>query len=231
MGVRIIRPQQRIHHIPGLGIETREALGGGAAGWWEVAGKTCYCAYQPKGAASLAASYTDLSGNARNCGPGNAPGWDAVNGWMFDVASAHTLDCGWAGPQGQTWSALVVFTNLTGSRFVFGHTDGGAYVSGYYSHRSVERRVYAGGTSATVGARIASGVSGYAGKQGYVNGLPSGSPMVDVSRTGAQNNMAVGSCSGAADTFMSVYVQAIVWYSDVLSDGEVATVSAAMAAL
>lgn len=232
MTIRVIRAGEHVHHI-GLGISVRES-GVAVAGvnWWEVPGKTCVAAYQPKGAASYAASKTNLANPGTYDAANGAayPHWDATNGWMFDAGKAQTIDCGFAGPGGQTWTALCVFTNLTGARWVWGHNDGGAWVSGYSSH-PVVRAVHAGGASATVGARIASGVVGMAGRQGYVNGTATGSLIPEAVRSGAQNNMHVGSNSGWSGTFMSVYVRAIAWWSDTLTADEVATVSAAMAAL
>jgi hypothetical protein len=53
----------------------------------------CIAAYYPIGAASLAASYTNLA----NPGVSDAttltpPTWDAVNGWKFDAASSQYLE-------------------------------------------------------------------------------------------------------------------------------------------
>lgn len=39
--------------------------------------------YIPKGAASLADSYIDLTGNGNDAYPGVAPGWNAGDGWIF----------------------------------------------------------------------------------------------------------------------------------------------------
>lgn len=55
-----------------------------AAGWWQVAGQTCAAAYQPIGAASLAASYVNLANpGTYNAAPGVAPTL-AAGGWSFD---------------------------------------------------------------------------------------------------------------------------------------------------
>ena len=54
-----------------------------AAGWWVVVGKTCIAAYQPKGAASLAASYVNLQQpGTYDAAPGVAPTWAAGGGML-----------------------------------------------------------------------------------------------------------------------------------------------------
>jgi hypothetical protein len=56
--------------------------GAPAAPWWTG----LLVAYQPKGAASLAASYANLgtAGAANNAAPGSAPTWNATDGWICD---------------------------------------------------------------------------------------------------------------------------------------------------
>jgi len=207
-------------------------MGGGASGgWWNNFGAIAcdYAAFQPKGAVSLLASYTDLTGNGRDCAPGTAPTWDALNGWKFLGASAQYLDCGWAGPQDQTWSALAVYTNKTAGSWMWGHTDAGSNVSGFYPRFG--DRVNQGGAQAIFAAPVgAAGVAGYAGRQGYSGGAPNG-PLIGVSvRVGVQNNMMIGT-NDPAGGHITAYLQAIVFYSCTLSAVEVAAVSALMAAL
>lgn len=84
--MRIIRAGEHIQHIPGYGISVRESgVAVAESNWWEVAGKTCVAAYQPKGAASLAASYGNLANpGTYTLGPGDAPTFDTALGWTFD---------------------------------------------------------------------------------------------------------------------------------------------------
>jgi len=58
-----------------------------AGGWWlsgGIAAANCIAAYQPKGAASYAASLMDLSVTGNDAYEGIAPTWDATNGWTFN---------------------------------------------------------------------------------------------------------------------------------------------------
>ena len=57
-------------------------MGGGTAlSWWVVAGKTCVAAYEPLGAASLAASYVNLANpGTYDATPGTTP--DVWRKWM-----------------------------------------------------------------------------------------------------------------------------------------------------
>ena len=50
--------------------------------WWEPA-PGAVAVYVAKGAASLADSYIDLTGNGNDAYPGVAPGWNATDGWIF----------------------------------------------------------------------------------------------------------------------------------------------------
>lgn len=61
-----------------------------ASNWWAVAGKTCVAAYQPIGAASLAASYTNLANpGTYDAAPGTAPTFAAATGWTFDGSTQY----------------------------------------------------------------------------------------------------------------------------------------------
>lgn len=64
---------------------------GSAANWWEAGGATnCVAAYQPKGAASLAASYVNLANpGVFDAAPGVAPTWDAATGWSFNGSTQY----------------------------------------------------------------------------------------------------------------------------------------------
>lgn len=92
MTITIIRPGQKVYHVPGYGINVTE---GGVMGgkWWEVSGKTCLAAYQPKGAASYAASKINLANpGTYNLADGAAyPTWDPSTGWTFVATSYQYL--------------------------------------------------------------------------------------------------------------------------------------------
>lgn len=86
--MRVIRAGEHIQYIPGYGISVRESsVAVAAANWWEVPGKTCVAAYQPKGATSYAASKVNLANpGTYNAYEGVAPAFDAATGWTFDAS-------------------------------------------------------------------------------------------------------------------------------------------------
>ncbi len=67
-----------------------------AAAWWlsgGISAANCIAAYQPKGAADLAASYVNLANpGTYNAAPGVAPTWAAADGWTF--GGTNYLLCG-----------------------------------------------------------------------------------------------------------------------------------------
>jgi len=109
---------------------------GAANGWWDNFGaiSCCVAAYQPKGAVSLADSYTDLSGNGNNCSLGVAPGWAAGTGWTFNGINQY-LDTGVTPVLDTTWSMAIQYANVTAQppiKIIMGAFDAagrGMYIS------------------------------------------------------------------------------------------------------
>jgi len=175
MTITIIRPNQHVYTLPGYGQRIIEADAGVAAvnDWWTVAGKTCVAAYQPKGAASLAASYINLANpGTNNAAPGTAPDWDSTNGWKFNGSDDY-LTTG-LGPRA-TWSVLLQFSNMSSNnstyRDMLGYWNGG-------SDCFILEAVSAGGTTSmfwnmgykTTTSVLTSGNMAMAAYHCYVNG-------------------------------------------------------------
>lgn len=80
-----------------------------ASSWWLAGGidpANCVAAYQAKGAASLEASYTDLSGNSHTITPGaTEPSWDTDEGWY----KGDVLDTGVNG-QTSDWTLVITIS-------------------------------------------------------------------------------------------------------------------------
>jgi hypothetical protein len=198
-----------------------------AVDWWPVAGKTCVAAYQPKGAASLAASYSNLANpGTYDAAPGTAPSFDTSTGWTFN-GSTQYLTTGVIITSGD-WTMLV--------RFASGSTSGGVatgvmgnggrfdLLSNWFASGVYYRNGNASNT--TVSPSLASGVIGLTKANGYRNGT------ADVTLATDGQTYINPVLIGKANTFFgSVSVLAAVIYSATLTAGEVATVSAAMAAL
>jgi hypothetical protein len=220
-----LRAGQRHLSIPGIGVTTsrRAVQSAAAADWWAVAGKTCVAAYQPKGAASLAASKINLAN------PGT---YDATEGVspIFDAA-------GWTGTGTQwldtgitqtsvSWTFLVSFSGFTGGgdgrmgslMWIAPHWFGGDDT--WYSNGYVQ---------SSPGSQ--SGVMGIARADCYRNGILCGAG-IDTAVFRKFIILGVDNGSGGVQSLVSAgSVASYVVYSDVLTAGEVATVSAAMAAL
>lgn len=215
------------------------AGGGGAPPaanpWWDPGGEglCIWAAYQPKGAADLAASYLDLSGNGNNTGPGVAPTWDIVNGWKFDGINDY-LTTTFVPQNDQSQSALIQFTNLgvAQNRYLWGARTGGHYfLSANWaadpSHRYADGVITAG-ISGTYGA----GNAAVAGNQGYRDGVAD-SPALANNVTVPTTNVLIGAINwvGTPSGFCQMYVQAFVLYYCALTAPQVLSVATAMAAL
>ena len=216
------------------------------APWWKVAGKTCVAAYQPKGAASLAASYVNLANpGTYDAAPGAAPTWASATGWTFNgtqylvvaglvqnrpltmlvSASQSSSDGG-----GLLWTADA--TKNRGVAIGIGTTFDTAdnVVS------ALSATISAAWLSSTSTVNIAGFVIGIALGNGannvsapyvlYLDGNPVKSGNVAVFDTATDFNIAAIGARGVSATIKSVVI-----YSSTLTAGEVATVSAAMAAL
>ena len=87
-----------------------------AAGWWLAGGidpANCVAAYQPKGAASYAASKVNLANpGTYDATDGTAPTWDNVNGWKQTIAYQY-LKTGIMATNG--YSLIVRFSDVTPS--------------------------------------------------------------------------------------------------------------------
>lgn len=197
--------------------------------WWLSGGISagdCVAAYQAKGAASLAASYSNLNNPGTNDATlGVAPSWAAGTGWTFNGTSQYLVssipnanetllvqftapgDCIVAGMYETTSRWLQLFPSFSGAAYYRngGAVSGSTYTSGNIAVTSAKG--YKDGTS--VGALTGSW-SGTATSTLYL---------------GASNNSGtpyfVGACT----------LVAVARYSRTLTDSEVAAVAAAMAAL
>ena len=181
MSVTIFRPGAHTYTYGDLGtvqIRQRRSAGAAAADWWDLL-PNVWAAYQPKGAASLAASLVDLSGHGHDAiSVGADPAWDAVNGWVF-APGAKYLNSGFVPQNDQSQSVLIQVTNnVTTADFIFGSIDL-VWVSGFYivSWPGPVMRYANGNGIITGGASPAAGNVGIAGNQGYLNGAPDGTAL------------------------------------------------------
>jgi hypothetical protein len=202
-----------------------------AQGWWLAGGisaANCVAAYQPKGAADLAASYINLANpGTNNAAPGVAPTWNAATGWAF--GSGRYLNTGIVTPASPTWTYLVRFTNGDGGSLL-GSTDGSNGVT-FFPNRSGARSyshygVFGGFPIAT------SGIMGIAGNKAYLDGAAEAGTI----SAGANPNYAIWiggrNFNGALNQpVTTAQIQAIAIYNTTLSGAQVAAVTSAMQAL
>jgi hypothetical protein len=212
-----------------------------AAGWWDNDGAIsgCVAAYQPIGAASLAASYVNLANpGTYDASPGTAPTFNASTGWTFNGTSQHLLT-GVVPANDQTWSVLV--------RLSDGATQGGGGAAAFGSYRTLGgvRRFYyithyvdnnayvANGGQSARSTGIDSGVVGFRGAQPVRNGSDDGAALA-AGAAGAHGPIALGSANNPDDgvkLYWSGKIQAIAIYNATLAAGEIATLTTLMNAL
>lgn len=209
------------------------AVAGG--GWWDLNGTitSCVAAYQPKGAASYAASKVNLTGNTDYDGTSSStpPEWDTSTGWAFDLTKSTRIITGVAGVN-TGWSVIIRYSNseADGLRYVCGAYYGMGGI--YGDHGLVPSRyskVYYGGSPKSPG--LMSGILAIAGTIGYRNGTEDLDP-VDVKHTGTVV-YCIGSSSNSG-TYLSGYtgkVQAFALYNSVLTSTQIGNLTTAMAAL
>jgi len=204
-----------------------------AINWWEAGGASgCVAAYNATGAASLAASYTDLSGSGNNAAPVVAPTWASGTGWIFN-GSTQYLDTGIVPSSGYSMIAQITNSVVSGLRCIMGSSDtddSRFYLFSTYSNLD-GKVLYGSGNFQAVAPWLQNGNAAVAGQQGYRDGVADGGA---IGAWGAANNQPIyvgARNSGAAAEFFSGNVTACAIYSGPLSAPEVSAVATEMAAL
>jgi hypothetical protein len=192
--------------------------------WWDPWGQDwcLWAVYQPRGAASLADSLIDLSGNGNDAAIGKAPSWDAVNGWGFDGNTTY-LTTAFTPDIDQSQSVVVRYSGFTSNHdeVLFG-----GYIDWYLNIRANSNGTevsYGNGAEAAQAPGLAAGNLAVAGDQGYRNGAADGGTIAPAGEgacapiyIGANNN------NGVADSFAEVYIQALVIFDCTLPADEMA---------
>lgn len=222
----------RIGAIPTglMDVRARTPIGRKPA-WWQVAGKTCVAAYQPKVVATLAASYINLANpGTYDAAPGVAPTWASATGWTFN-GSTQYLTTGIVPASG--WSMLIRYANVEIYDNYLAGSSGGAnkefYLMPYAAANAV---LYANGQGWRVAhPSLAAGVVGVAGNKAYRNGADESITMGAWDGITTYQIYIGGYNNSGTPALRPSTVIAVAIYSDTLTAGEVSTVSAAMAAL
>lgn len=208
-----------------------------AATPWYLSGgaPTPIVAYQPKGAASLAASYVNLvNPGTLDAAPGTAPTWDATNGWIFNGTTQY-LTTGDA-PSAAGSVIIVKFTGAVGTTIcILGRGTGNSSIAILPNNGGVvDYRYGAFGAGGTKTPNLTTGTLAVSPTNGYRNGTAEGITVGAWSGSSAQPIFigARNNGSGVAQLFFAGNVQAYVRYSTNTGEGTwVPAVSAAMAAL
>lgn len=217
------------------GFAKPDAAAAPPAGWWNNNGAIagCVAAYQPKGAANLAASYVNLANPGTNNAfdGGSPPSFNAASGWTFDGIS-NVLATGIT-PSGQTYTGIVQFSGVSGGggNWIFGESASQLFGIQPIDDQGSPNVAYLNGSFVRVSPSLTSGNLAVAGNQGYRNGTADGGTIS--SGAGAHTDIYIGAAKagGVASSFRSCVIVAIAFYSTTLSAGQVATIAAAMAAL
>lgn len=205
-----------------------------AAPWWQVSGKTCVIAYQPKGAASQAASYSNLANpGTYDAAAGSVPTWASGTGWTFNGSSQY-LTTGWT-VSSTSVTAICRFSGggTTGDPILLGAVSSGSKRLYLCTYDSSGRGVgYGNDYRVYVTPGITSGVLAVAGNQGYRNGSADGGT-ISPNSTAAGLTVYVGCYNGAGSPqyYFTGNILAVAIYSAVLTSGEVSALTTRMNAL
>lgn len=207
-----------------------------ASSWWlagGIAAANCVAAYQAKGVASLAASYSNLFNPGTNdLTTTSAPTWNANDGWIFNGSAF--MDSGIV-PAAANWSMIVRFSNGSAGTYTAVGMQQETINNRFYlrpQHYSANHIYGYGGAANIVSGALTSGVMALAGIKSYLNG----------------NAEADGAGTWSAGTNWSIYIggshnnggfaygfvgqiQAVAIYNAQLSAGNIAALTTAMAAL
>jgi hypothetical protein len=201
--------------------------------WWlsgGIAAANCIAAYQPKGAASLAASYINLANpGTYNITLGSAPNWNTITGWI-GILNTSWMKTGII--PGVNWSIAIRFSNptttypISGCRYAYIDSEFGV------SYRAIEGILYRHQSQKFVLPAITSGVFVVAGQNGYRNGNLDTNAIPTATNTAwqelyiqAENRAGTVSGKGGCD------IQAVAVFNITIDGAQELALSTAMAAL
>lgn len=205
-------------------------------GWWDNGGAIsgCVAAYQPVGAASLAASYSNLANpGTYDAAPGTAPSFDTATGWTFN-GSTQYLTSGYTPPGTAAFTVIVRYSGATrtGDRCLVGQSDGGQNQGIFVNLSLVGNTAFlANGAYATPATAPAAGVLAVAGGQGFLDGATYGSSWTPAAGTWRPIYIGAYNSAGSVAFRYAGNIQAVAIYSTTLTAGNVATLTTSMEAL
>jgi hypothetical protein len=189
------------------------ALNTAEAGWWELPGRTCLAAYQPMGAEDYADSLINLADpGTYDADEGDAPDWDAEDGWTFDGVSEY-LTTGIT-----TTPNTTIAVRFSGAAGDFDYLVGGSKLAIFIS--DVADRLYLTYGSSGGYDSSAKGDTGIAVLTGgglyYWNG-----EYVSTVGSADGNGSALTIGGAAAGDYIAASIQAVAIYAEALTADEV----------
>lgn len=209
-------------------IYPKRRRGSGSPTPWYLAGhvnpSNIVAAYKPKSASSLADSYINIANpGTYDISAISAPSWNATVGWVLDGA-ANSLNTGILhSDSGQSWSAVVRFSNASNAGFLLGDASTNTSHFAIVPNSSGRRRYQNSGSLQVNSGAVTSGVMTIAGGAGYYNGVSDGSI---TSNTQVTRHILIGSGnSGNSSTpapmaFCACEIQAVAIYNTPISAGQ-----------
>ena len=228
--------KRRLHYIPGGAIRAEMGMWPAGANWWEptTGSFTCVAAYQAKGAASLAASYSNLANpGTYDLTLGTAPAWNSTDGWQFNGATNNRyLRTGvtWGA---STWSAIIRYTSAV-SQWPFG-ADAGAASNrvGILAYNLGTDTRWANSNEVSKAYAPTGGTLGFADRKRYADGVYQTSGDIAAAGTLPAVEIYIGGLN-RANSMIAAFtgnIQAIAFYSTTLDATQMGEVHTAMAAL
>ena len=215
-------------------INTR---GGAPATPWYLAGgvsaANCIAAYQPIGAASLAASYANIANSGTyDAELGAEPDWDSTNGWKGTADGYLKTNDFMPNPTGETWSFIIRASNLyyTSNNAIFGAYNGTTNRFGSIC-LTTGLRVENGGQAYIDTSKPASGVFALTNEKYYRDGSYVADAAGTPYNTDEISIMARHSLGVFNNLITLAYVQAIAIYNVYITADQVAAITTAMNAL
>lgn len=214
-----------------LAKQDQKSLAGNIGGkWWEAGGATgCVAAYQAKGAANQADSYTNLANpGTNNLTATAAPTWAGSAGWTFN-GTTQFLKTGIL--PGSNYSVIVQYANQNGSSngYLFGTSDGSnglslrSYLGAGFAHY-----VSGAGFVASVAGPTASGNRAVTNR-GYKDGIDDVSSALTPAAVTQEIYLGALNNNGSQAGFFTGDIIAVAVYNNLLTAAQVAALAGAMA--
>ncbi len=207
-----------------------------SGGWWlsgGIAAANCIAAYQPKGAASYAASLVNLANpGTYDAFAGDAPTFDTSYGWLFNGVQDY-LKTGIVPATNQTWSIIVsYYQTVLDYRAPLGVASTNELISIFPYYIAGRCYWYSGGKSFIIyTADYASGIVAIAGRNCYANGTLKGTMDAGTQVGNTQDfYIRANNVNGSPNQRFKGYIYSAAIYDTDIS-ASIADLTTAMAAL